>query len=170
MLARRRRIAKHTMERPSQQVSRLRTIRDCNGPNFRGIWRSSGAPGARFAGDLRGRISMSVPVRLRARTSLLASSGLVGAALVALFVIATTMPAAADGGAGGKNTGAGGTGGTSSAPGLGGTGGDGTTNDGDGDGGGGPGPSRTVTSLSELRILSPMRLPIPPRGPLNART
>lgn len=30
---------------------------------------------------------------------------------------------------------------------------------------GGPGPSRTVTSLSELRILSPMRLPVPPRGP-----
>src|SRR5512140_999199 len=30
---------------------------------------------------------------------------------------------------------------------------------------GGPGPSRTVTSLSELRILSPVRLPVPPRGP-----
>jgi hypothetical protein len=29
---------------------------------------------------------------------------------------------------------------------------------------GGPGPSRTGTSLSEQRILSPVRLPIPPRG------
>jgi hypothetical protein len=32
---------------------------------------------------------------------------------------------------------------------------------------GGPGPSRTVTSLSGLRILSPLRLPIPPRGLLE---
>src|SRR5579872_3136084 len=29
---------------------------------------------------------------------------------------------------------------------------------------GGPGPTRTDTSLSELRILSPLRLPVPPRG------
>ena len=29
---------------------------------------------------------------------------------------------------------------------------------------GGPGPTRTDTSLSEQRILSPVRLPIPPRG------
>ncbi len=29
---------------------------------------------------------------------------------------------------------------------------------------GGPGPTRTGTSLSELRILSPLRLPVPPRG------
>src|SRR5690348_4394822 len=35
---------------------------------------------------------------------------------------------------------------------------------------GGPGPTRTDTSLSELRILSPLRLPVPPRGPpLNVR-
>jgi hypothetical protein len=33
--------------------------------------------------------------------------------------------------------------------------------------GGGPGLSRTDTSLSEQRILSPVRLPVPPRGQMS---